>query len=623
MKKILLLLSLGMLAASASAQAPADPYVVFGENGINPELHYYYWWNAATNDNDTDPVNPTAKALSLKANDGGAAASCGWNMEAPQNTGYLHNATLNFSWYANTKSKYTIRLTSVDEENYTFTPTDDQLNKWNTVSLNVPTTFEKVAEQWNLNKKEGVGYVFSIVMENGQEGAVIYFKDINYTGIDKNWVPIVQEDPAPQNVLAQTKDKANVLSVIGYYGNVDYGNGGWGETTSITPKEIEGQTVLKLKNFNYFGLYGFNLNAADYDYMHVEYWTPSDDAVFGFVPISLNPTVDTPIYEVPSVKANEWNAYDVPMKNFSADASKIEQLKFVANLQGKTNTELGYITNIYFWKEEGKTDPDPGEQPGDDGEGKYVLSGPIFADVTQNSVDMEMEDGIATYTGSFQKQVFNVKKVNGSEEVVYGPTGAGDITYFGEYPGMVTSSQWVFSGVVIPHATGILTVSFDPQTLKFYVLPVVEDSHIEGTVADGDDTVEITEGFINVTTKNASATISFNVPNGVELWYNDTPNADVMATALADEGYAKAENGQVTLNAGTGNLELVYVHADSGKKSAVATYGYSVGSSTGVDALGVESAKAEYYNLQGVKVQNPDKGIYLKVEGKKVTKVVL
>lgn len=44
---------------------------------------------------------------------------------------------------------------------------------------------------------------------------------------------------------------------------------------------------------------------------------------------------------------------------------------------------------------------------------------------------------------------------------------------------------------------------------------------------------------------------------------------------------------------------------------------------SGVAEIEAETAEAVYYNLQGVKVANPEKGLYIKVEGNKATKVVL
>ena len=44
----------------------------------------------------------------------------------------------------------------------------------------------------------------------------------------------------------------------------------------------------------------------------------------------------------------------------------------------------------------------------------------------------------------------------------------------------------------------------------------------------------------------------------------------------------------------------------------------------GVDNIAFDvNAPVEYYNLQGVKVENPTKGIFIKKQGTKATKVVL
>lgn len=44
---------------------------------------------------------------------------------------------------------------------------------------------------------------------------------------------------------------------------------------------------------------------------------------------------------------------------------------------------------------------------------------------------------------------------------------------------------------------------------------------------------------------------------------------------------------------------------------------------TGVEEIGVENASARYFNLQGVEVANPEKGIFIKVAGNKAVKVAL
>lgn len=62
------------------------------------------------------------------------------------------------------------------------------------------------------------------------------------------------------------------------------------------------------------------------------------------------------------------------------------------------------------------------------------------------------------------------------------------------------------------------------------------------------------------------------------------------------------------------------------EKEAVAKDGgiYLVDEDTsGIDDLGLDAAPAEYYNLQGIRVDNPTSGIYLRRQGSKVTKIAL
>ena len=44
---------------------------------------------------------------------------------------------------------------------------------------------------------------------------------------------------------------------------------------------------------------------------------------------------------------------------------------------------------------------------------------------------------------------------------------------------------------------------------------------------------------------------------------------------------------------------------------------------TGIDEIVAKNAPVEYYNLLGVKVANPEKGIFIKKQGNKATKVIL
>ena len=63
--------------------------------------------------------------------------------------------------------------------------------------------------------------------------------------------------------------------------------------------------------------------------------------------------------------------------------------------------------------------------------------------------------------------------------------------------------------------------------------------------------------------------------------------------------------------------------ASSFTTTAPSKYAFEVGASSIDEVDADENAPVEYYNLQGVKVANPENGIFIKKQGNKATKVVL
>ena len=54
------------------------------------------------------------------------------------------------------------------------------------------------------------------------------------------------------------------------------------------------------------------------------------------------------------------------------------------------------------------------------------------------------------------------------------------------------------------------------------------------------------------------------------------------------------------------------------------TFEIPAGDTTAIEEVEAEEeAPVEYYNIQGVRVVNPEKGLYIKRQGNKVTKVIL
>ena len=82
--------------------------------------------------------------------------------------------------------------------------------------------------------------------------------------------------------------------------------------------------------------------------------------------------------------------------------------------------------------------------------------------------------------------------------------------------------------------------------------------------------------------------------------------------------------GNITLEVPAESVSL-YQSADTWKDFGIITAVSSASrsESSGIDDILADGDEVEYYNLQGVRVMNPEKGIYIKRQGGKTSKVVL
>ena len=82
--------------------------------------------------------------------------------------------------------------------------------------------------------------------------------------------------------------------------------------------------------------------------------------------------------------------------------------------------------------------------------------------------------------------------------------------------------------------------------------------------------------------------------------------------------------GNITLEVPSESISL-YQSADTWKDFGTITAVSSASRSeaSGIDVILADGDEVEYYNLQGVRVMNPEKGIYIKRQGGKTSKVVL
>lgn len=132
-------------------------------------------------------------------------------------------------------------------------------------------------------------------------------------------------------------------------------------------------------------------------------------------------------------------------------------------------------------------------------------------------------------------------------------------------------------------------------------------------------------------------TVYFKSPNGEQIYYTVSKDAKAVRALNATDPIPAVQNENdyyevnlpVNEDGGTGTLNL-YTKLATGEYSEAETIKYMVSKSTdfntetGVEGIEVEAdGEAAYYTLQGVKVANPEKGIYIKVACGKASKVVL
>lgn len=132
-------------------------------------------------------------------------------------------------------------------------------------------------------------------------------------------------------------------------------------------------------------------------------------------------------------------------------------------------------------------------------------------------------------------------------------------------------------------------------------------------------TITESEGGWNVSPKKYPVTLTFAVEDGVQM-YAKSISGDVAQAAAEDDndGYTALVDNKLTLTK-TGEVYSVYAMKD-GVKSEAKTVTATVPS--GIGGIEAEDGEAVYFNLQGVRVQNPEKGIFIRVQNGNATKIM-
>lgn len=271
-----------------------------------------------------------------------------------------------------------------------------------------------------------------------------------------------------------------------------------------------------------------------------------------------------------------------------------------------------------------------------------VEAEPVYSFKGQSTtVDFEVDGNTLTYFGVLTPQTFVIeKKVNDQVVATYKSIEAepdNHINRFGDFNGSDEGiNVWDLSAVVVNPAPGSpIMLTFNLEDLVLTVSTgITADTGSDETEQSGE--VNNSTNVINILSNNDAVLVFFNVPEGTTGVYYQLPNVQPLnkrGRYAAPDGYEEAtvykgagdDKGRyaVSLETGTtGTLNVIYEIGDAQSKATTYTYTVVKSLPTDVDGIAADEEGAEYYSLDGVKVKNPEKGIYIRVKNGEVTKVV-
>lgn len=137
--------------------------------------------------------------------------------------------------------------------------------------------------------------------------------------------------------------------------------------------------------------------------------------------------------------------------------------------------------------------------------------------------------------------------------------------------------------------------------------------------------VEIPEGWDAMYVYSAEDYSDENIGGGPVMAYRDAAAMWVEESQLTANGFKKANAFTLPATAAGNSIDMTLYFGRDGKIDVSKQYmlSFMVSDTTGVDGVEAADADAEYYTLQGVKVQNPESGFYVKVSNGKAERVYI
>lgn len=230
--------------------------------------------------------------------------------------------------------------------------------------------------------------------------------------------------------------------------------------------------------------------------------------------------------------------------------------------------------------------------------------------------------------------------LSGIVEYDFRPTAEGNKVIIDIVPAINIPGEYTFSAPAAAifvdgksvAVNGSFTI-FTQQATTSGIAVINNDKTIEGTLFEADpDLSDYSYYVLNVETgSDDTASMKFLLPEGYDAIYflsypMDLESASarrIPAQDLVDGGFVKLENNTLSgMQPGTYQCAFSYAKGEEAEEPTMLILNVKQSQSTGIDSVEV-AEEADYYTLQGVKVANPEKGIYIKVANGAATKVVL
>ncbi len=192
-----------------------------------------------------------------------------------------------------------------------------------------------------------------------------------------------------------------------------------------------------------------------------------------------------------------------------------------------------------------------------------------------------------------------------------------------------TYTLYSYQTTIQCHGFGYILPSIDAPVIKHGETEIADEIVLEGedkelVITPADEAHHIYYHFAPAEENQPQQTPEVEGP-GEMTYAKATAEGDVAET-LEHEGktFTHAPEKKITLSK-AGTLSILAYHPETDIKSEVKTITVSGSGTSGIADIAVDAANGavEYFNLQGIRVDNPAEGIFIRREGNKVSKVIV